>query len=152
MKLSLTARLMAALLVLVVGAAFVPTLEAQRPGSKPAEAKKAADKKDEEEEKEEDRWLHVTNVDVYPVSSSPVFDAEILTKNGKIVAIGRDLDAPEEAEVVDGLGYRAYPGLISLNGQGLVPSGRPDHSLGMVSPRSSVSPTASQPWSRGRRR
>lgn len=125
---STTVRLLVGLLVLTVGIAFAPAASGQKPEK--SDAKKEEKKDEKKKEEKEDRWLHVKNIDVYPVTSAPMRDAEILSRNGKIVAIGRDLDCPEEAKVLDGLGYRAYPGLIALNGQGLVPAGgRPGDAL-----------------------
>ncbi|MCA9323001.1 MAG: amidohydrolase family protein [Planctomycetes bacterium] len=86
---------------------------------KPAEGASTDDEADEDDNG--DRWLHVHNVDVYPVIGPVRRHAEILIKNGKIVAIGRDLETPEKVEVLDGMGFRAYPGLVALNGAGLFP-------------------------------
>lgn len=76
-----------------------------------------------------DTWLHVVDVDVYPVRGAVVRDGEILIKNGRIEAVGHDLVAPAEAQRLEGLGMRAYPGLVALNGDNVVPStgGRPEH-------------------------
>lgn len=117
-------RLPTLLLVLALCLFVAPITPGQR-GGKPAEAKTSKEKDDDkhDHEEEEDRWLHVTNIDLYPVTSAPMPSAEILVKNDKVVAIGRGLEVPEEAEVLDGLGYRCYPGLIALNGGQLVPSG-----------------------------
>lgn len=79
---------------------------------------------------DEDEWLHIHNVDVYPVVGPVIRGGEILIKNGKIEAVGMDLDVPEGAETLDGQGHRAYPGLVSLNGQGLVPRASGDPSFG----------------------
>ena len=93
------------------------------------DTEKQADEKDEDDEEkdeDEDRWLLIKNVDVHSVSHPVLRKSHILVKNTKIVGIGDDLSVPEEAEILDATGYRAYPGLIALNGAGLVPAGRGD--------------------------
>ena len=78
--------------------------------------------KTEEPKKTDDTWLWIKNIDVYPVNGMILRNAEIMVKNDKIFAIGRDLDVPEKCDTLDGLGMRAYPGLVALNGQRLIPS------------------------------
>lgn len=92
-----------------------------------AKAAPAAEKNDEATESDDD-WLHIHNVDVYPVVGPVIRDGEILVKNGRIEAVGQDLEVPEGAEVLDGDGHRAYPGLVALNADGLVPRGGGDPS------------------------
>ena len=89
-------------------------------------AAETAPKKEEKPKPKPDRWLHIKNTDVYPITASPLRGAEILIKNGKIEAIGHGLGAPEEAEVLDAMGLRSYPGLVGLNSGGLIASGRGD--------------------------
>ncbi|MFT7616639.1 MAG: hypothetical protein ACI97A_000263 [Planctomycetota bacterium] len=102
------------------------SLVAQPPVNRRSKARPAAPKvKAEDEkkaEKKEDTWLWIKNVDVYPVNGAVQRQAEILIKNDKVHAIGSDLDAPKDCETVDGQGMRAYPGLVALNGSGLIPS------------------------------
>lgn len=102
-------------------------VEAQRPrAAKPADAKKD-EKKEEDKKDEKEFWLHVTNVEVHPVVGPVMQNAEIMCRDGKIVAIGNDLAKPDtedekvEYETLDGQGMRAYPGVIALNGAGLIP-------------------------------
>lgn len=99
-------------------------LVAQAGGSKPTKSANApakGEEKKDDDDKKKDRWLHIHNVDVYPVAGPIRRRAEILVKNEKIEAIGRNLDVPEDAEKLDGMGFRAYPGLVALNGSGIVP-------------------------------
>ncbi len=49
---------------------------------------------------------------VHPVSGPPIADATVLVDNGIIAAVGRDLDAPADATVVDLTGLHLYPGFI----------------------------------------
>ncbi len=86
--------------------------------------KKADDKKEEEKP---DTWLLVKNVHVYPVVGPIQRYSRILVKNGKIQAMGPEVEVPSEAKDVktlDGMGFRAYPGLVHLNGGGILPSPR----------------------------
>jgi imidazolonepropionase-like amidohydrolase len=42
-------------------------------------------------------------------------EADVLLQNGRVAAIGRDLDAPPEATVVDGRGKWLTPGIIDVH-------------------------------------
>lgn len=49
---------------------------------------------------------------IVPVSSEPIIDGVILIRNGKIEAVGKDIEIPEGAEVIDATGKVVIPGLI----------------------------------------
>ncbi len=49
---------------------------------------------------------------IYPVTAPPIQDGIVLIRNGKIVAVGKDLKIPEGAEVIDATGKIVIPGLI----------------------------------------
>ncbi len=49
---------------------------------------------------------------IYPVTSPPIQDGIVLIRNGKIVAVGKDLNIPEGAEVIDATDKIVIPGLI----------------------------------------
>lgn len=51
--------------------------------------------------------------DLYTVAQGVLPAADLLFAGGRITAIGKDLAAPEGAEVVDVAGQRVYPGLIA---------------------------------------
>ena len=51
--------------------------------------------------------------DLYTISGGVLEATDLLFENGKITALGKDLDAPPSAEVVDVSGSRVYPGLIA---------------------------------------
>ncbi len=58
---------------------------------------------------------------VHPVSGPAIEGATLIFDKGKIVAVGRDVTIPPEAERVDVTGKHVYPGLIDANSQlGLV--------------------------------
>jgi imidazolonepropionase-like amidohydrolase len=83
----------------------------------------------------------------HPIASGPVLiqhatvltgtgerldDADVLLRDGKIVAVGRGLDVPTDATVVDGTGRWVTPGLIDVHSHlGVYPSpGMSAHSDG----------------------
>jgi imidazolonepropionase-like amidohydrolase len=58
---------------------------------------------------------------VHPVSGPVIENATLLFQDGKIVAVGREVAVPADAERVDIAGKHVYPGLIDANTQlGLV--------------------------------
>jgi cytosine/adenosine deaminase-related metal-dependent hydrolase len=62
-----------------------------------------------------DRYLAVTNATIHTVTGPTLADASLLAKNGKIIALGRDLPLPPECEVIDARGLHVYPGLVAVN-------------------------------------
>jgi len=99
----------------------------------------ADDKQDDKEEhepiKEEDRdqYFLVTGGDIYTGTGAVLRDASLLAKNGKIVEIGYDIEAPgrdyftdipeDEREfrlrTLDAQGMRIYPGIVAISSSGL---------------------------------
>jgi imidazolonepropionase-like amidohydrolase len=82
---------------------------------------------------------------VVPVSGAPLEDAVIVIRGGLIEAVGprAGTHVPEDAEVVDGKGLTAYPGLIDAFAAAFVqvpPEPKPDPGelFGSVSPANSV--------------
>lgn len=71
-------------------------------------------------EEKKDRFLFVKKVDLYPVSGPSLRGVDILIKNDKVEAIGENLDVPKGAEILDAAGLRAYPGMVSLNGDQII--------------------------------
>lgn len=71
-------------------------------------------------DEEKDRWLAVVNARVHTVTGPVLFNAAVLSKNGKIVAIGKDVQLPQECEVIDARGWYLYPGLVAVNSSGLL--------------------------------
>jgi imidazolonepropionase-like amidohydrolase len=96
-------------------------------GEKPADSAEKSDdadaaKKDDTEE----RWLAITNGDIYTGTGEVLRGATLLSKNGKIQSIGYDLYIPPEAKTLDVRGYRLYPGLVAISSQGLLGSTNSD--------------------------
>ncbi len=108
-------------------AVFGMTLVAQVPvvsKTAPAKAVEKTEKTEKEKKPEEkDTFFHIRNVELHPVVGPVLLGTDILVKNGKIEAIGQDLDIPDGAEVLDAKGLHAYPGLVSLNGDGILGGG-----------------------------
>lgn len=98
----------------------VANLRAQEPApeAKPSDAKPGEDK--EKKKADEDRWLAITNGDVYIGPGALLREATVLCKNGKIHRIGHDLDMPPETKLIDASGMHVYPGLVSPSSSGLL--------------------------------
>lgn len=61
------------------------------------------------------------NVTLHPVTSPPIANGKLLFQDGKIVALGTDIAAPDDALHVDLGGHHVYPGLFDSYSQlGLV--------------------------------
>ena len=57
---------------------------------------------------------------IVPVSTAPIPSGTIVIRNGIIEAVGASVQAPPEAQIVDGNGLTVYPGLIDMaNSNGL---------------------------------
>ena len=56
----------------------------------------------------------------------PVLDgATVLATNGKIAAVGYNVQIPDGAQIIDAAGQRVYPGLIAVRSAGIVGGGDP---------------------------
>ncbi len=54
----------------------------------------------------------ITGATVHPVSSTPIENATVLVRDGRIVAVGSDVEIPDGAERLDASGTVVTPGLI----------------------------------------
>ncbi|MDA7657820.1 amidohydrolase family protein [Verrucomicrobia bacterium] len=71
---------------------------------------------------------------LYPVTSPPIEHGTLLIRDGKIAAIGKDVEIPIEASRVDVSGMSVYPGLFNSDGRlGLVAS-RDFSEVGRINP------------------
>ena len=59
--------------------------------------------------------IAITGGKVYPVSGPPIEGGTVLMRNGKIVAVGKDVAIPGDAERVDATGKWVTPGLVNAN-------------------------------------
>ncbi|TDJ72251.1 MAG: hypothetical protein E2O39_07060 [Planctomycetota bacterium] len=81
--------------------------------------KQAEGGKEGEEDEDADEWFALLNAEVHTGTGSILRGASILAKNGRIEEIGYDLHVPDDAEVLDAGGMRAYPGLVAISSSGL---------------------------------
>jgi len=107
-------------------------------GEKPGAAKTDApetdgDEDEKKDEKKKDRYFALTGGLVHTVTDGDIYDATILTKNGKIIQIGGSVKVPDEAEVLDVSGYHVYPGLIAAESAGLIGRGDPEDTTDVFS-------------------
>ena len=59
--------------------------------------------------------IAITGGKVYPVSSAPIENATVLIRDGKIVAVGSNVDIPAGAQRIDATGKWVTPGLINAD-------------------------------------
>jgi imidazolonepropionase-like amidohydrolase len=59
------------------------------------------------------RPIAITGATIYPVSGPAIPGGVIVFDNGKITAMGKDVQIPSDATTIDARGKRVYPGLIS---------------------------------------
>lgn len=84
-------------------------------------------------DKKKDRYLAVINGVVHTLAGPTLESATVLSKNGKITAIGRGLPLPQDCEVVDAAGMHVYPGLIALGATGIHSGANPEDSTDVFS-------------------
>lgn len=104
------------------GRAAQPRPSPRRRPPAPAQPQKPEEKPKEEAEPEEPeaRYFAVTGAVVHTVTGPVLHGATVLSKNGKIAAIGPHVAVPEDAEVLDAAGHHLYPGLVAVASSGLV--------------------------------
>src|SRR5690606_10285361 len=56
--------------------------------------------------------IAIVGATVYPVSSAPIENGTVLFQEGRIVAVGPDVEVPEDAEVIQAEGKHVYPALF----------------------------------------
>lgn len=59
--------------------------------------------------------LHIKNGFIYTMNDEIIENGSILIKDGKIAAVGKELDIPSEAEVIDAEGRMITPGFIDAH-------------------------------------
>jgi imidazolonepropionase-like amidohydrolase len=100
--------------------------EGNRPASPPAkqDQQKQDQQKPEEtateaKEAEPRRLLAIVGGDIYTVTGETIRRGTLLIENGKIKSIGRNLEIPAEAELIDATGQVITPGFVAINLGGL---------------------------------
>ena len=53
---------------------------------------------------------------VHPISGDPIVNGTVVIRNDRIQAVGKDVQVPPGAGVVDATGLHVYPGLIDGGG------------------------------------
>lgn len=76
--------------------------------------------KEETPKKAKDRFLAITGAFIHTVTGPTLTGATVLAKNGKIAAIGHDIEIPDGAETLDASGYHLYPGLVAVSSRSVL--------------------------------
>lgn len=99
-----------------------------KPDAKAESPKKDTEKESEKPEEPKDRYFVLKGGDVYTVTGPVLRNTTILVKNDVIEKLGREVEVPEGAEVLDVTGFRVYPGLVAVSSSRLVGREPPEHS------------------------
>jgi hypothetical protein len=75
---------------------------------------------DSEKDDGPEHFFAVVGGDVYTGTGAILRGATVLARNGKIKAIGYDLDLPPDTKTLDVTGLRVYPGLVAISSRGLL--------------------------------
>jgi len=59
--------------------------------------------------------IHIKNGKLYTMAGETIEEGSILIEHGKIVAIGSEVEAPKDAEVIDAAGKLVFPGFIDAH-------------------------------------
>jgi imidazolonepropionase-like amidohydrolase len=54
----------------------------------------------------------ITHTKIFTLAGSPIDDGILVIRDGKIAAVGTNVDVPAGAQVIDGKGLQVYPGLF----------------------------------------
>ena len=54
----------------------------------------------------------ITHTKIFTLAGSPIEDGILVIRDGKIAAVGTNVDVPAGAQVIDGKGLQVYPGLF----------------------------------------
>ncbi len=107
--------------------AFAQDPPRRRPGRRPDGQRRRrvtppAEEKKKPEKKPEKKDLSVTAItggDIMTVTNGTVRRGTILVQDGKITAIGQDIEIPKGAKVIDAKGHVVTPGFISITTAGV---------------------------------
>lgn len=94
----------------------------------------------------------IRNATIVPVTSARIQNGTIVLRNGRIEAVGANVNPPGDATVIDGTGLFVYPGMIDAGTQlglteiGSVPGGEDTQEIGDFNPHN-VAVTAVNPHS-----
>jgi len=54
----------------------------------------------------------ITHAKIFTLAGSPLEDATLVIRDGKIAAVGANVEVPSGAQIIDGKGLQVYPGLF----------------------------------------
>lgn len=100
------------LATLCAGPTFAQTPEKKKPETKPAQEKKVPAKKPA---KKESSVTAIVGGDINTVTHGTVRRGTILIEDGKITAVGQDIEIPKGAKVIDAKGQIVTPGFVSIS-------------------------------------
>lgn len=107
------------------------------PVEEPAKAEEEEAADDAEEDSDEEKvFFAIRGADIYIGDGTVLRRGTVLVENGKIKAVGHDVEIPEEAKVVDATGKVVSPGFIAVRGSGF---GAPS-SFGLEEIKDSLNP------------
>jgi imidazolonepropionase-like amidohydrolase len=92
--------------------AFAPQEEGGGGGGGEGEATEA--------ESDVGEWFAVVGGDVHTGTGAVLRGGTVLSKDGRIRAVGQGLALPEGTKVLDATGLRVYPGLVAVDSSGLI--------------------------------
>ncbi|MFN0057214.1 MAG: amidohydrolase family protein [Planctomycetota bacterium] len=109
-----------------------PGADPSAPSAPDAAAKPAADAA--KKTTTPDSYLAIEGGIVHTVTGATLDGARVLVKNGRIAAIGAEIEIPKDAERLDAKGLHVYPGLIGLNTRGILsePDGTDFYNLNLT--------------------
>jgi imidazolonepropionase-like amidohydrolase len=56
--------------------------------------------------------IAITHAKIFTLAGAPIDDGVLVIKDGKIAAVGTNVDVPSGSQVIDGKGLQVYPGLF----------------------------------------
>jgi imidazolonepropionase-like amidohydrolase len=65
----------------------------------------------------EGKTIAIVGGDVYPITEAPIMGGTVIIRDGKIVAVGKDVQVPSDAVVEHADGMRVFPGFIDAESQ-----------------------------------
>ncbi len=87
--------------------------------------------------------LAIQGAKIYPISGDPIDSGVILIRDGKIEAVGTDVDIPGEAKVIDASGMVVMPGFIDAhNSAGMSQANEQNAVVPFLSVVDSIDPVA----------
>jgi imidazolonepropionase-like amidohydrolase len=61
---------------------------------------------------EENTTYAITHAKIFTLAGAPIDDGVVVIRDGKIAAVGANVEVPAGAQVIDGTGLQVYPGLF----------------------------------------